>query len=311
VLDSFAEAAGKILPKLAGIRLAESTVERTTEAAGGRLGRLLAQGRTFAAAADWAWHRDAEGRPCAYVSVDATGVGQQGRRGAAAEGRMAYVGMIYNPVPDGHDGPRPPTRARYLAGLYDLDDLGAQLRLQAAQVGMERAERWLALTDGGNGLEEFVRVHFPRAEPILDFWHAAGHLAELAKALHPTDEEAAGALAQQWCHVMKHDGGGAILGRLEALDVGRRSEAVRETHRRVVGYVRNNEHRMDYPRYRSRGWQIGSGPVEAACKTVVGQRLKGGGMRWGEDGADAVCHLRALWRSESGQWDAFWGLGLN
>jgi len=53
------------------------------------------------------------------------------------------------------------------------------------------------------------------------------------------------------------------------------------------------KHRMDYPTYVRNGWQIGSGPVESACKTVVGNRLKGGGMRWGEDGANAVCHLRA------------------
>jgi len=46
--------------------------------------------------------------------------------------------------------------------------------------------------------------------------------------------------------------------------------------------------------------------VESACKTVVGQRLKLAGMRWGEDGADAVYHLRALYRSEKGQWEAFW-----
>ena len=63
---------------------------------------------------------------------------------------------------------------------------------------------------------------------------------------------------------------------------------------------------MDYPGYVAKGWQIGSGPVESACKTVVGQRLKGGGMRWGEGGADAVCHLRALFRSAGGQWEAFW-----
>jgi hypothetical protein len=63
---------------------------------------------------------------------------------------------------------------------------------------------------------------------------------------------------------------------------------------------------MDYPEYVSRGWQIGSGPVESACKTVVGQRLKCSGMRWAEEGWDGVCHLRALFLSEKGQWEAFW-----
>ena len=74
----------------------------------------------------------------------------------------------------------------------------------------------------------------------------------------------------------------------------------------MVGYFAGQAHRMDYPAYLARGWQIGSGPVESACKTVVGMRLKGGGMRWGEDGADAVAHLRALFRSEKGQRGAFW-----
>ena len=74
----------------------------------------------------------------------------------------------------------------------------------------------------------------------------------------------------------------------------------------VIGYLERHAHRMEYPEYLANGWCIGSGAVESACKTVVGQRLKLAGMRWGEDGAHAVCHLRALYRSEKGQWEAFW-----
>ncbi len=65
---------------------------------------------------------------------------------------------------------------------------------------------------------------------------------------------------------------------------------------------------MEYPEYEANGWCIGSGAVESACKTVVGARLKGAGMRWSEGGAHAVCHVRALYRSEPGQWEAFWQL---
>ncbi len=74
----------------------------------------------------------------------------------------------------------------------------------------------------------------------------------------------------------------------------------------MLTYFVNNLHRMDYPEYVAEGWQIGSGVVESACKTVVGQRLKGAGMRWGSKGAHALCHVRALYRSEKGQWQAFW-----
>ena len=96
-----------------------------------------------------------------------------------------------------------------------------------------------------------------------------------------------------------------MLAELRALDGSSRPSAcgvLRET----VTYFENQVHRMDYPRYVAHGWWIGSGPVESACKTVVGQRLKCAGMRWRERGSDGVCHLRALFLSERGQWDAFW-----
>jgi hypothetical protein len=112
-------------------------------------------------------------------------------------------------------------------------------------------------------------------------------------------------------HELKHEGGQATLATLECLDLQGRSPAVCEMHRLVSGYVRNNLHRMDYPRYREAGWQIGSGHIEAACKTVVNQRLKQSGMRWGTDGADAVCQLRALYEGDAGQWDAFWAPSIN
>ncbi len=97
----------------------------------------------------------------------------------------------------------------------------------------------------------------------------------------------------------------AVLAELHTLDGASRPSA-REVLRETVTCFENQVHRMDYPSYRARGWQIGSGPMESACKTVVGQRLKCAGMRWGEPGSDGVCHRRALFLSERGQWDAFW-----
>lgn len=311
--NSFADAAEKFLPKMSGLRLSESTVERAAEDAGARLGGLWAEGRTLGAAADWRWNHDAAGRTVAYVSIDATGVGIQGEGGAKADGRMVWVGKVFNPRCEPTEAsPKPyPPSARYQAGLMDLKELGARLRRQAAQVGMDRAEQWVALTDGGNGLDDFMDKNFPRATRILDFYHAAEHLGELAKAYTGGDATAAEGLTEQWSHQMKHEGGGAILATLEALELGGRTPVAREAHRLTTGYVRNNLHRMDYPGYRREGWQIGSGHIEAACKTVVNQRLKQSGMRWGGDGADAVCHLRALYEGETGQWDAFWERSIN
>jgi hypothetical protein len=315
--DSFAEAAEKVLPEMAGLKVAETTVQRTTEGVGERIAAHRRSGRTFGFARPWDWHRDAQGRTCAYISLDLTGVRQQAKDGKKAEGRMPYVAMVYNPVPElPKDCPyQPPPKAimeaRYLSGLYDLDELGLQLRKQAGQVGMDQAEVWIGLSDGGNGLEEFIRKNFPR-DPvlILDFWHAADHLTELAKLLHPDDEDKRQQLVATWCHTMKHEGGQAIVAALRAYPLPRR-KAVQEKHVEVVQYLSNNVHRMDYPRYLANGWMIGSGAVESACKTVVGQRLKQAGMRWREYGTDSMCHLRALFRSESSQWQAFWRRHIN
>ena len=134
--DSFQEAAEKVLPEMAGLRIAETTVQRTTEGVGQRLAEHLRQGRTFGFPNHWQWHKDALGRTCAYLSLDLTGVRQQAKDGGAAEGRMPYVAMVYNPVPElPKDSPhRPPAKAtmqaRYLSGLYDLDELGLRSGLR-------------------------------------------------------------------------------------------------------------------------------------------------------------------------------------
>jgi hypothetical protein len=315
VADSF-EKGTELLEETAGVVLSESTVQRTTESSGTRVAEHLQQGRTFGGKVAWDWFRDACGRTVGYIEIDATGVRQQGPHGEAADGRMAYVGMIANPLPDrqrvfeGSPEPGVSMKARYVSGLYPLAEMGPLLRRQGAQVGLDRAEVWVALTDGGAGLEDFVRLNFPRVEAvILDFYHAAEYLAKLAAALHPTDEEAALDQTKAWSRVLRDEGGEVMIAVLEEWEWPsvKGLSAVRAD---VLSYFGNQVHRMDYPSYEANGWYIGSGAVESACKTVVGQRLKGSGMRWSEAGADAVCHVRALYRSEHSQWTDFWRRSL-
>ena len=307
VADSF-EKGADLLHEMAGVRLGESTVERTSEDAGQRLAEAVQAGRTFGPKVLWPWHKDYRGRRCAYVEMDATGVRQQGEDGGAAEGRMAYVGMVCNPWPEWPwpDEKRQPMQARYLAGLYPLAALGPLLRRPAGKVGMDQADCWLGLTDGGNGLEDRLAENFPRVEVvILDFYHPAEKLTGLARLLHPKEETQAEEQARQWCRLLKEEGGAVLAAVLQEENWPRRA-GLREAVAHVVGYLERHVHRMEYPEYLAQGWCIGSGAVESACKTVVGQRLKLAGMRWGEDGAHALCHLRALYRSDKGQWEAFW-----
>lgn len=306
---SFATAT-RDLERLAGLKLSESTVQRVAEAIGRRLGERLDLGELFGAPVVWDWNRDAGGKTCAYVSVDATGIGMQGPGGAKAEGRMPYVAMVYNPTPrdelgveagGGRQG-----QVRYLAGLTSLETLGPALRAQAGHVGMDAAEQWICLSDGGSGLDAYFETNFPRGQRILDFWHAAQNLAEFVKLLHPSNAAEEKAQFDEWRRTLRQEGGLAVLRLILNTFVQDRSAEVQDRHRRLLEYVRSNVHRMDYPTYTSNGWRIGSGPVEAACKTVVNARLDQSGMRWGEEGADGVCRLRALYRSEPTQWAAFW-----
>jgi hypothetical protein len=306
---SFGNAADRALHKLTGLRLCESTVERTTETTGTVLKEQQHDGVLLGEGTRYDWNVDVAGRRCAYLSLDLTGILMQGEGGAKVDGRMVTVGMIFNPQarhPDEDALSKPCAGVRYFAGFYDLDELGTQMRRQAGAVGMNDADQWLALTDGGAGLENFIDVYFPRAEKILDFHHAAEHLSAFAKRYRPG--KGAEPLLAAWCHTLKHAGGKQIIRVLERLPRAKMAEEIQLEYDRLLNYLRHNAHRMDYPRYLRQGWQIASGAVESACKRVINQRLCLGGMRWGEAGSDGVAHLRALFLSDADQWDSFWAM---
>lgn len=310
--DSFAVAADVSLRKTTGLRLSASTARRVAEAAGANAGLRLLGGEVFGPRREWRWHKDADMKTCAYLSIDLTGVRMQGPGAVAAEGRMMAVAMVYNPVPENSDrwanpkGRAPTFQARYVAGMAGQAALGAPLWRQATQVGIQHAQRWIALSDGGAGLEDLIRDHFPRIDAvILDFYHAAEHLATLAHVLYPGDESAREKWLADWCHRLKHEGGTAVLEGLRALAPGCVTSTP-EVLANLIGYFENQVHRMDYPKYVGHGWWIGSGPIESACKTVIGKRMKGGGMRWAESGADAISHLRALLCGGLEVWDDYW-----
>ena len=309
--DSFDKAA-ELLAEASGIHLSEATIERVSEDVGARLADHLQAGRLVGGKQHWDWYRDANGQTVGYIELDATGVPQQGHRGQKVEGRMAYVGMILNPLPDRQrvfahlPKPGATMQARYVSGLYPLAAMGPLLRRQGAAVGLDQADVWVALSDGGAGLEDFLRMNFPRVSAvILDFYHASEYVSKLARALHPQDEAAARAQTQSWLQLLRSEGGHVLWSVWSEFDWPA-SRALATVRAEVLGYFRNQVQRMDYPQYEANGWWIGSGAVESGCKTVVGCRLKGAGMRWSEWGSHALCHVRAVYRSEKGQWDAFW-----
>lgn len=310
VLEPFEEGAQDVLPRLSGLCVSASTVQRTTEAVGTDVADRRAAGETIGPEEAWDWNRDATGKSVAYVALDATGVRQQGPHAEKAEGRMPWIATVFNPQPTHEEHRRRRVwECRYVSGLMSLEEVGSQLRRECQAVGAGLADRVIALTDGGHGLENcLLNVLGGLARKIvfiLDFWHVSDHLQEFANVFISEDEPRRSQV-QAWCHRLKREGGQALREELESLDLTKASAAVRESHRQLTSYLRSNQHRTDYPTYVAQGWQIGSGKVESACKTVVGQRLKGPGMRWREPGTTALCQLRALYKSAPNIWQSYW-----
>jgi hypothetical protein len=295
----FADAAHDLLQRFAGVRLSASTVLRDTEGEGERLRAQQKAGRMVASTqAEPRWTATREGeQPGAYVGLDAFSVPMQGVGASQAEHRMLYTALLYTPDKE---------HTRYLVD-FELDALAEQVRSQARALGVAQVHDLIAITDGGNGLEEALQRHLSEdVTTILDWYHAAEHLCDFAKVWHAHDEATRTHWQTQAKDVLYEQGGEALLTYLQALALPPEASApTREELRKLIGYFTNNRHRTDYPTYRRKGWDIGSGPTEAGCK-IIGERLKGSGMRWVEDGAVTVACLRALYVSGAKIWDGFW-----
>jgi hypothetical protein len=299
----FADAANDLLKRFTGVRLSASTILRDTEAAGERLRAQQKDGRMVEPTqreVGWTAARQGAG-PAAYVGLDAFSVPMQGPGAGKAEHRMLYTALLYTPDKK---------HARYLVD-FDLGPLAEQVRsqaqAQAQALGVAQVSDLIAITDGGNGLEEALRRNLAAdLTTILDWYRAVEHVCDFAAPRHAKDEAARRAWAEEAKGILYERGGEALRAHLQALELPAGvSDEVREGLRKLIGYFENNRHRTDYPRYRQKGWDIGSGPTEAGCK-IIGERLKGSGRRWVGDGAATVAALRALYVSGSKLWDGFW-----
>jgi hypothetical protein len=298
-LDSFRDSADDLLRRFCGIRLSASSVRTATEKAGERLASQQREGDIVRPQPlkPWDFRIDGHTHTVAYLGLDAFAVPMQKPGGAKTDHRMLYTAILYTPDKSSH---------HYLVD-FDLDGLSKQMRKAAIALGLGRAQQLIAITDGGNGLEAALHRHFwDDMLCILDWYHAVQHLHDYAKCCYGCDAVATAAWYDKMKTILYEHGGTPLLAQLrqEAVPL---DEGVADELRKLVNYFADNEHRTDYPSYRSHGWDIGSGPTEAGCK-VVGARLKESGMRWLEAGAAQVAPLRALYLSGPEAWDAFWAL---
>ena len=192
---------------------------------------------------------------------------------------------------------------KVMSGRDDPQTFGLSLWALAVRWGMLQAEEVIFISDGGNWCDTVAKTYFRDATRILDWYHLSEHVWEAGRALYPNDDRA----TKRWvstCMDHLHDTSGIGLLRHLKRSRAQRSEQNQEAIDRLVGYLEPRVAITDYVDYRAAGYAIGSGMMEATCKQLVGQRLKGTGMQWSESGALAMTALIA--HRMNNTWDRFW-----
>ncbi len=250
-----------------------------------------------------------------YVEGDGTGIPvrpeeTQGRKGKqedqSAKTREVKLGCVFTQTKEDEEGKpvRDPESTSYVATLEPAAEFGSLLRAEAFRRGLALAKLVVFLGDGAAWVWELARVNFPMAVFILDFFHAAEHLELLAEALFGEKTDTSKTQWELWAKALKEQPDGLEIVLREARQALPRRGLRREAALKQIAYFESNTNRMRYAEYLARGLFIGSGVIEAGCKTVIGLRLKQSGMFWGVRGAKNVLDIRAL--LENRQLALFW-----
>jgi hypothetical protein len=302
---SFAEAEDD-LREYAGIEIGRKEIERVAEAVGNQIETWSME--------DLYRRKDEEKQkiPILYVSFDGTGVPIQrrelkGRRGKQTDGtaktREVKLGCVFTQTTtDEENNPvRDPESTTYTGSIETSEEFGWRIYHEARIRGLHRARRLVILSDGAKYNKTIVQAHFPHATHIIDLYHAREKLCELAKLLVPEPDRER--QLEVWLDLLDRGAIGKLLKTI-------RKHLPRSGKRRkegltAIGYFQENAEAMRYQRFRSQGFFVGSGVVEAGCRTIIGQRLKKSGMFWSVAGANAIIASRCCQLSH--RFEDFWG----
>jgi hypothetical protein len=297
---------------LAGLEVTTKSVERTAEAIGEDIAQREREEIEKAIQLDLSVVLG-KPIPVLYVEMDGTGVpvvkketvGRQGKTdGQPAHTREVKLGCVFTQTTYDKEGfpIRDPDSTTYTGAIETAEEFGKRIYLEAYQRGWEHAAKKVVLADGAEWIWNLADLHFSGAIQIVDLYHARQHLWELARKLHPNDA------MKQKAWMKKHQ---RLLdkGKIEKLVLSLRSIAstnpeVIEKLRIEAAYFERNAERMRYPKFRHQHLFVGSGVIEAGCKTVIGSRLKQSGMFWTVRGANAIVALRCCHLNR--QFEDYW-----
>ena len=298
---------------LAGLEVTAKSVERTAETIGADVAQREQAAMGKALQLDLPLTAG-EPIPILYVQVDGTGVpvvkketvGRPGKtEGQPAHTREAKLGCVFTQTTwDAEGYPiRDPDSTTYTGAIETAEEFGRRIYAEAWKCGWNRAQKKVVMGDGAEWIRNLAAEHFPEALQIVDLYHARQHLWEVARRLYPEDE----GQRKAWMKVHQKrllDKGKIekLVRRLRAIDSA--SPEVVQKIRTEADYFENNAERMRYPEFRRQHLFVGSGVIEAGCKTVIASRLKQSGMFWTVRGANAILALRCC--HLNGRFEDYW-----
>ena len=239
--------------------------------------------------------------PVLYIEMDGTAIpvvkaeteGHAGRvAGQPAHTREVKLGCVFTQTtPDAEGHPvRDEGSTSYVAAIETAEEFGLRLYTEAGRRGWSRAKKKVVLGDGAVWIWNLADQHFPGAIQIVDLYHARQHLWELSAKLFPCDDKARARWLARCLDRLDKGNIEALVNIIAALPPA--SGDLAKSIRNEIEYFERNAERMRYPKFRAPGLFVGSGVIEAGCKTVIGARLKCSGMFWTVRGANAIVALR-------------------
>ena len=298
---------------LAGLEVTTKAVERTAEAIGEDIAVHQQQEIQRAVQLDLPIVLG-EATSILYVQMDGTGVpvvkketeGRQGKTdGQPAHTREAKLGCVFTQTTWDEEGYpiRDPGSTTYTGAIETAEEFGKRIYLEAWKRGWSRAKKKVVMGDGAEWIWNLAEPYLPGAIQIVDLFHARQHLWELARKLFPNHE------GNQKAWIKVHQRRLLDKGKIEKLVGALRAihstnPEVAEKIRIEADYFEKNANRMRYPQFRRQHLFVGSGVIEAGCKTVIGSRLKQSGMFWTVRGANASLSLRCC--HLNGRFEDYW-----
>lgn len=302
------------LEELAGVCVSTKAVERASEAIGEDIEASEKPERELIVS-DKIVSLESKKKTIArmYIAMDGTGVPvlpseTVGRKGkdetGEAKTREARLGCVFTQtkIDDRGEPVRDEDSTTYVGAIETALDFGPRIYAEAVRRGVRDAGEVIVLGDGAPWIWTIADLHFYGATQIVDLYHALEHVSVVAKALYGVMDKQANNWLEKRREQLKKGDIQALLRSLKRLHPeGNEASLVLS---REIEFFRKNRERMRYYEFRKRGLFIGSGVVEAGCKTVIGRRLKQSGMRWTVRGANAIIALRSC--QLSGRWEGYW-----